>query len=113
MKLDSAIFYTNNLKKAIDFYKNTVGLSLDYVREDKFASFNLGNGKLGIKQAKEKREMPGHQSLFIATDNIKKDYSRFKKRGIIFLKDLTEEAWAVNFSFLDPDGNKIQIVFKK
>ena len=33
MKLDSAIFYTNNLKKAISFYKDIIGLEVENIEE--------------------------------------------------------------------------------
>lgn len=113
MKLDSAIFYTNNLKKATSFYRVLVGLELNYVQEGKFVSFKLGNGNLGIKQAKEEREVPGHQTVFIEVEDIESQYEQFKAKGIKFSKELTKEDWATNFSFLDPDGNKVQFVSKK
>jgi len=112
MKLDSAIFYTNNLDKAISFYKDVVGLEVDYIQEGKFASFNLKNGKLGIKQSKEDREVPGHQSVFIEVENIEEAYNQFKQKDIEFSKELTNENWATNFSFLDSDGNKLQFISK-
>lgn len=110
MKLDSAVFYTNNLEKAIAFYRDTVGLEVDYIQEGRFASFKFENGKLGIKQAKEAREVPGHQTVFIEVEDIEEAYSQFKAKGIRFEKELTKEDWGTNFSFLDPDGNKLQFV---
>lgn len=110
MKLNSAIFYTKNLKEVISFYKEVVGLTVDYIQEDKFVSFMLENGSLGIKQKKEEREIPGHQTVFIEVEDIEKIYKQFSEKGVIFLKELTKEDWASNFSFLDPDGNKVQFV---
>ena len=110
MKLDSVIFYTNNLEKVILFYRDIVGLDIEYIQEGKFASFKFENGRLGIKQAKEEREIPGHQTVFIEVGDIEKTYNEFKEKEIIFLKELTQENWATNFSFLDPDGNKVQFI---
>jgi len=110
MRLDSVIFYTKNLDRIILFYKEKVGLEVDYIQEGKFVSFKLENGKLGIKQAKEEREIPGHQTVFIEVKDIENIYKHFKGKGIDFLKELTRENWATNFSFLDPDGNKLQFV---
>ncbi|MDD5552215.1 MAG: VOC family protein [Candidatus Pacebacteria bacterium] len=112
MKLDSAIFYTNSLEEAIKFYKEIIGLEVDYIQEGKFASFKLDNAKLGIKQAKEEREIAGHQTVFIEVENIQEIYNQFKEKGIKFEKELVKEDWGKNFSFLDPDGNKIQFVCK-
>jgi len=110
MKLNSAIFYTKDISKVISFYKGIVGLEIDYIQEGKFVSFKLENGKLGIKQAKEEREIPGHQTIFIEVRDIESVYKQFKEKGITFLKELTKEDWSTNFSFLDPDGNKLQFV---
>lgn len=112
MRLDSAIFYTNNLNGAIKFYKEIIGLEVDYIQEGKFASFKLDNAKLGIKQAKEEREIPGHQTIFIEPKNIEEIYNQFKEKGIKFQKELVKEDWGKNFSILDPDGNKVQFVCK-
>jgi len=113
MKLDSVIFYTKNLDRIIPFYKEKVGLEVDYIQEGKFASFKLENGKLGIKQAKEKREIPGHQTVFIEVENIEEVYNQFKVKGINFRKELTKEDWGTNFSFLDLDGNKLQFISRQ
>jgi len=40
MKLDSAILYTNNLERAVGFYKQ-LGLEIEYQDGDKFISFIL------------------------------------------------------------------------
>ena len=113
MKLHSAIFYTKDLDRIIEFYKDKIGLEVDYIQEGKFVSFKLEKGSLGIKQAKEAREIPGHQTAFIEVEDIEKTYKQFKEKGVNFRKELTKEDWATNFSFLDPDGNKLQFVSKQ
>ena len=110
MKLHSAIFYSNDLSKVVSFYKETLGFDVDYIQENRFASFKFENGKLGIKQRKEDRELPGYQTVFIEVEDIKSVYRIFQERGIRFLKELVREDWATNFSLLDPDGNKFQFI---
>ena len=113
MKLDSAVFYTNDLDRIIEFYRDILKFKVDYIQEGRFASFDLGNAKLGIKQTKEERETPGHQTVFIAVDDIQKVYDEIKSKGLEILKELVEENWGTNFSILDPDENKVQFVEKK
>lgn len=113
MRLHSAIFYTKYLNEIIKFYKNIIGLEVNYIQKGKFISFKLENGNLGIKQVQEEREVPGHQTVFIEVEDIEKTYDEFKKKGITFRKELTKEDWATNFSFLDPDNNKLQFISKK
>jgi predicted enzyme related to lactoylglutathione lyase len=111
MKLDSAIFYTNNLSKAIDFYSQILKFKVDYIQDNRFASFIFNNdAKLGIKQVREDREIPGSQAVFIECENIQEVFDDLKSQGVNILKQLTNEDWATNFSILDPDKNKIQFV---
>jgi catechol 2,3-dioxygenase-like lactoylglutathione lyase family enzyme len=114
MKLDSAVFYTNDLEKVVDFYKNKIGLEVEYINEGRFASFKFGNGvRLGIKKALEEREKPGSQTIFIEEQNVEKLYGKYKKEKISFYKELKEESWGTEFAILDPDGNKIEFLKRK
>ena len=110
MKLDSAVFYSNDLNTAIPFYRNMVGLEIHYIQTGRFVSFKLGGGKLGIKQRNEEREIPGHQTVFIEVQDIETVYKNFQAKGVAFSKKLTNEDWAVTFALLDPDGNKLVFV---
>lgn len=111
MKLHSAVFYTHDIDAVEDFYTNKLGLKLDYRAGDKFISFWLSNGvKLGIKKATEDREVPGAQTVFLEVDNVHDWYKKAQDKGLNILKELTEESWATNFSVLDPDENKVQII---
>ncbi len=112
MKLDSAVFYSNDLEKAIEFHRDVMGFEVEYIQEGRFVSFIFPNGaKLGIKQRKEEREIPGHQTAFIAIKNAEEAFNKYKKMGLEFGKELTElEGWGRYFSILDPDKNKIEFI---
>ena len=112
--LDSVIFYTNDIQSVTEFYTEQIGLKLDERTGDKYVSFLFDNGvKLGIKKSVEKREIPGAQTFFMAIDDATAEYAKAKSKGLNFLKELVEEAWAFEFSILDPDGNKIEFVQNK
>jgi predicted enzyme related to lactoylglutathione lyase len=115
MKLDSAVFYTNDIKKIVDFYTMKMGLEVDYVQDDKFASFLFENGvKLGIKKARDEREIPGKQTVFISAPDVYELFEKFKSEGYRFYKEIEELDWGVHFSILDPDENKIVFIkYKK
>lgn len=111
MKLHSAIFYTHDIDTIEDFYLNTLGLKLDYRSGNTFISFWLSNNvKLGIKKAVEEREIPGAQTIFFEVDDIETWYTKAQEMKLNILKPLTHEDWATNFSILDPDTNKVQII---
>lgn len=112
MKLDSAVFYTNDLMKAIEFHRDIMGFEVEYIQDDRFVSFIFPNGaKLGIKQRKEEREIPGHQTVFIEVGNAEESYKKFKKIDLVFGKELSVlEGWGKHFSILDPDKNKVEFI---
>ena len=110
MKLDSAVFYTNDLAKVVAFYQNISGFKINYIQDGQFASFIFENSaKLGLKRTKEEREVPGHQTAFLTVTDIERFYEAIKNKTAIH-KELVEQDWSKNFSILDPDGNKIQFV---
>lgn len=111
MNLDSAVFYSDDIDRAISFYKDVIGLKVDYIQEGIFASFWFENDvRLGIKKAVEGREIPGTQSIFIAVTSIEKLYEAYKRKQVIFYKKLVEFDWGKQFSILDPDGNKVLFI---
>ena len=111
MNLDSVIFFTNNIEKITEFYKN-VGFELEYQQEDKFVSFVFSNGaKLGIKTPTKERENPGHQTVFISTNDIKEIAGKLNAKKIELYEDVSElKGWGKYCSLLDPDGNKVLFI---
>lgn len=63
--LDSAVLYSKDIPKIIDFYQNKLGLELEYNENNYFVSFIFPSGKkIGIRQEKGDREKAGHQTVF-------------------------------------------------
>lgn len=114
ISLDSIIFYTNDIETVKDFYLNTIHLILEYQQQDKYISFLITDTiRLGIKKAVEKREVPGSQSMMLASTSIDALYQEFQQNKIPFYKNLTDESWGKAFAILDPDGNKIEYIQRK
>jgi 8-oxo-dGTP diphosphatase len=110
MDLDSTIFYSHDIEKVIPLYRDVLGFTIDYQREDKFVSFIFPNGaRLGIKKSREEREAPGSQTVFIGVGNIEELYEQLKS-SIEIYKNLTEESWGKEFSILDADSNKVLFI---
>ena len=112
MKLDSAVFYSNDIPAVTDFYVKILGFKVEYQQVEKFVSFIFENGgRLGIKKAVEEREKPGAQTVFIGVEDIESVYNELKAKGVVIRKDLnTLAGFGKNFSILDPDQNKVQFV---
>lgn len=112
--LDAVVFYTNDIPTIVDYYTKQIGLELGYRGDNKYVSFLFDNGvKLGIKKATEEREKPGSQTFFLAVKDARAEYKKAQAKGLSIHKKLVEESWAIEFSVLDPDGNKIEFVQNK
>lgn len=107
MKLSYGIFYTKDLAKAKAFYTDKIGLELVY-QDIKFISFKIGEQLLGIKIQEISREIPGHQTIIIETDNLDDLYEKFNERRVMIFSVLKDDSWGRNFSILDPDGNRVE-----
>ena len=112
VNIDSTVFYSNDINNVVDFYRDIIGLTVEYQQSDKYVSFLFENGvRLGIKRAAEEREIPGAQTIFIASNDIEILYEKFQRRGVIISKELQlNDGFGLNFSILDPDNNKVQFV---
>lgn len=111
MKLDSAVIYTNELTRAVTFYRDTLGLQLEFIQDGKFAAFRFENGAgLSIKQKSEEREIPGHQTVIITPNDIEEENKRLQGLEVPYYKELSDKTWGKEFSVQDPDGNKVVFV---
>jgi len=114
MKLDSAVFYSNDIKKAVSFYKDILGFVVEYQQGDKYVSFIFPNGaKLGIKKKDKERESPGAQTVIISMESgIEGWYELLQQKNVPIYKELVVQDWGKNFAILDPDKNKVEFVEK-
>jgi len=113
LDLDSAIFYSKDIKRIIDFYQNKLGLKLGVNEDNYFVSFIFPSGKkLGIRQEKGERERAGHQTVFISVDDIEKEFEKVKSGEFNIYRELEKHPWGKAFAIMDPDNNKIEFVEK-
>ena len=111
MNLDSAIFYTKDLDRAIAFHRDELGFTLKEVQGTKFASFQFDNGaKLGIKVADKPREIPGSQTVILTVSGIQNLYNGYQSKSLSIFSELSVQSWGTTFSILDIDGNRIEFV---
>jgi len=87
MNFDSAVFYTNDLGKVLDFYKDILGITLEFKDEERYLSFIFPNGaRLGIKRKTTDREIPGAQTVIFSVEkDIEKDKGLYPSTVIVQL----------------------------
>jgi predicted enzyme related to lactoylglutathione lyase len=111
MNLDSAVFYSKDIEKIADFYKNFIGLAIHDRQGDNFVSFIFPNGgKLSIRMEKGDREIAGHQTVFISCDDIDEQFRQMKEKNANIIADLENYDWGSRFEISDPDNNKITFI---
>lgn len=114
----------SNLEKAIEFYRDTLGLEFALLEEKRrIAFFWVGQSKeymLGLWEVTDQPVATRHFAFRCdEADVLKRSVSWLKERGLQpynFLKDGTEQpmvfAWmpAVAIYFNDPDGNVLEFI---
>ena len=106
-KIQHLTFPVSDLKKAVNFYENILGLK----KTDEwgnYAIFDVGGVELAL-------EPKGRFLIFLLVDDVDKAYIELKEKGVKFLTEPKDQYWGGRTAeFSDPDGNKFIIEsFKK
>ena len=116
MQISSAIsqLRTTDLAGSIRFYTTKVGLTLDFQYRDFYAGIRAGNQLFHLKLVDEKDpsiKFVGdgeHFHLYFGTDEVEATAEAFRKRGILFLKDVHETPWGTKeFVIKDNQGHTL------
>jgi catechol 2,3-dioxygenase-like lactoylglutathione lyase family enzyme len=101
----------SDLKKAVDFYENILGLQKKYEFKD-YAGFDCGGVEIGLKTWGEKEKpRKGEPTIDFLVDNVDESYRTLKERGVNFTKEPEDTLWNARIAiFSDPDGNLLQMV---
>lgn len=99
-----------NLEKAVEFYRDTLQLDLDFVaKEMGWAEFDVGGFTLVLKEIKS-GFVPSYSSICFFVTEIEKEVENLSKRGVKIqggIMEIPGEQGKVA-SFLDPDGNLLE-----
>lgn len=112
MKITELLIHTSNLSKQIDFYKNTIGLTV-LNKNSNTASFKIGNSVLKLNQSNSFQ--PYHFAINIPCNKVQESLQWLKTK-VDVLKDGSKEI--VNFDgwnakavyFYDADNNIVELI---
>ncbi|SVE17996.1 uncharacterized protein METZ01_LOCUS470850, partial [marine metagenome] len=108
-----AIIWTDNLERLLNFYRDTLELKPSS-RQSNFVSFATGETRLGIgihSEVSGQTRDPYRIMLNLGVDEINESYELLKTRGVQFVRPPEKEHWGGWVAtFLDPDGNIIQLM---
>jgi len=104
-------FYVSDLRKAAEFYEETLGLEKKY-QYSSYVGFECGGVEIGLipKLTPGRKVSPLSPSVEFLVDEVEKVYNELKKRGVKFIKELHDEPWGGRqATFTDPDGHILEI----
>jgi predicted enzyme related to lactoylglutathione lyase len=108
-KIENLTIPVSDLKKAIAFYENILGLEKRNEWSN-YATFNIGEMMLGL-DPNPKAEL----QIYMTVANVDDEYKTLKEKGVQFVTEPKDQYWGGRTAtFTDPDGNKFILVsFKK
>jgi len=104
-------FYVSDLNRAKEFYEKTLGLEKKY-EFPSYVGFECGGVEIGLIPKPDKKQCTNYPpDVEFLVDNVEECYRRLKAKGVKFVKELHDEPWGGKQAvFLDPDGNRLEIV---
>ena len=107
------IIWTDDLRRLLAFYRDTLGLEPHSVRPE-FVAFKWGDMRLSIgehSEVKGESREPLRIMVNLGVANIREVYETLSARGVEFLRPPEREHWGGWVSsFSDPDGNTLQLL---
>ncbi len=112
-KIGTVILLVSDMKRSIDFYKNTLDLPLKTSSHD-WAEFFKDGTTLALhpmkKGLKVKAGSGGGMLVGFMVSNMDETYKKLKSKNVRFLKEPKEEPFGKHAVILDPDGYMISVV---
>ncbi|WP_342236746.1 VOC family protein [Inquilinus sp. OTU3971] len=117
-KIMFATLFVSDQDKALDFYTNNFGFEKMADNPGPEGRFLLMSYKgqgwpvllwpgTGGRAGSETDKMG---TIFLQSDDLRKDFAELKARGISFVEPEPEDyTWGVRVTALDPDGNRIAL----
>ena len=100
----------SDLGRAIEFYRDLLGLPLKYAFRD-YVGFDVGGVELGLKTwGGLEPPRRGEPVVSFLVDAVDKVYAELSAKGVKFTKAPEETLWGGRIAvFQDPDGNTLQL----
>ncbi len=119
-KLAYAILFVSDLERAIDFYRDLIGLPFRFSNES-YAEFATGGAKFALYARSHLPELIGRKApmgppawpqgeVAFLVDDPDAEHARLIKAGVEVLAAPTDRPWGERTLHLaDPDGNVVEL----
>ena len=107
--------WTDDLERLVGFYRDTLGLTLRGHKGD-FANFAWGEMRLNLglhDRIEGPARDPYRTMISFGVPDIHGEYDRLREQAVEFIRVPEQEFWGGWVAtFLDPDGNILQLLQK-
>lgn len=109
IRIDHAVLFVSDLKRAKDFYAGPLGLNVPYEDDEMVQVQGRGEFSLLLEVELDKVGGSGFE-LELLVDDVDAEYERLKAAGVSFDKPPEDMYWGARHAFFkDPDGYSLTI----
>ncbi len=100
----------SDMHKALEFYGETLGLDIEQ-QEDDWSLVTAGSVSIGLNGRNEENSggEGGAVIAFRPSEDIEEAVQALSAEGVEIAGGVTEHPWGKVATFLDPDGNELQL----
>lgn len=110
--IHSVVIWTEELQRLLPFYRDVLGLTPQMENEG-FVAFQASSGAalaLGAhSEVRGRSRDPNRLMVDFQVDDCQTEYERLTKQGVEFVRTPSKENGVTIATFLDPDGNVLQL----
>ena len=100
----------SDMDRSLEFYGSTLGLDIEQ-QEDEWSMVTAGSVRIGLNGRDEETSggEGGAVIAFAVSDGIEDAVSELSSSGVEIAGGVSEHPWGKVATFLDPDGNELQL----
>ncbi len=110
--IHSVVIWTEDVSRLLPFYRDVLGLK-PQIENEGFVAFEASSGAalaLGAhSEVKGRSQDPYRMMVDLQVDDCQAEYERLSKQGVEFLRPPGKDGDVTIATFLDPDGNVLQL----
>ena len=110
-RLDLVFYWVSDMTRAVEFYRDTLGLSLVRRDGESWAEFDAGGRRFALHGAAEGQPVtPGGATAVFSVGDLDRARGELASRGVSSSHEGDVAGFARFASFQDPDGNTFQLM---
>lgn len=118
--LQDIYYYVTDMRRALSFYRDVVGLRL-VSESEQWSAFDLGGARFGlhaagpggVRSSPDKSGIYAGATVTLKAKGVRSEVERLQRAGVKFLETATDEPFGTIAAFVDPDGNVVKLMEPK